>query len=108
MSGTVNSHGIEIYLAAFVSITAVWTGGTAAGTLKLQVSNDMVKPNDIVGGDPAVNVVNWVDYTGSSTNVAGAGNFGWNMAFQGYYWVRLVYTPSGGAGTINAILVEKQ
>lgn len=98
------SIGMPIDQMQFASIQAEWTGGTAAGTLKIQISNDIVTPSTTA--DPGANVVNWSDWTGSSTTVAGAGNFGWNVE-SGYSWVRLVFTRSGGTGTLNAIFTGK-
>jgi hypothetical protein len=82
-----------------ISIQAVITG-TAAGTLKLQGSDDFGSRNPI---EPAGSnqVVNWSDIANSSAPVTGAGTASWNFQGSFYKWIRLVYTASSGTGTIN-------
>lgn len=104
MASTINSLGVDLNQIPLFSIQAVFTG-SPVGTLKLQISNDIVNP--ISTGQQAAEVVNWTDYTGSSTAVSGAGNFVWNCLESGYRWVRLVYTPASGTGTLNATLSGK-
>lgn len=101
MAGSLNSFGEDVNQIFMFSIQAVFTGAPN-GTLKIQVSNDDV-PVGINGQDPAVNVVNWVDYTGSSQTILAAGNFMYIVAEGGYRWVRLVYTASSGSGTLNVV-----
>lgn len=66
-------------------------GGTLAGTLKIQVSNDPVTtPQASIAGD---------DLTGASVALA-AGAHGLIAAnTSAYNWVRLVWTASAGAGS---------
>jgi hypothetical protein len=71
---------------------AVWTGATAAGTLKLQASNDSV---------------NWSDITGSSTVVSGPGSYIWNAGDAWYPYVQLVFVQSSGTGNLNATVYGK-
>ena len=104
MTTTINSLGIDLNQVVLYSIQAVFTG-SPVGTLKLQISNDIVNP--IATGTQAVEVVNWTDYTGSSTPVTTSGNFVWNCLDVGYRWVRLVYTPTSGSGTLNATISGK-
>lgn len=99
MAGNLNSNGEEVNQIFNYSIQAVFSGAPV-GTFKLQVSCDDV-PVGLNGQDPAINVVNWVDYTGSSAAIAAAGNFMWIVADCGYKWVRLVYTRTSGTGTLN-------
>jgi len=111
MSSNVISIGIDCNQIALASIQAEWTGATATGTLKLQISNDLVavasSNTNPAGPDPAANVINWSDYTGSTTTVSGPGNFTWNMVYVGYRWLRLVYTAGSGTGTLNATFSGK-
>jgi hypothetical protein len=93
MGASINSSGIDLNQQMIYAIQAVWTG-TPAGTLKIQVSNDIVPV--------ASSVVNWTDYTGSSQTLSGsAGDFVWNVLNVGYRWMRLVYTRSSSTGTLN-------
>ena len=105
MSADVASYGIDLNQHVLYSIQAVYTG-TPTGTLKLQISNDIVKVG--IGNDQAANVVNWTDYTNSPVFLTGtSGDFVWNVFDVGYRWVRLVYVHSAGTGTINATFSGK-
>lgn len=103
-SATITSIGIDLNQLDLDSIQAVWTG-SPVGTLKIQVSNDIVAVAP--GANPAANVTHWSDYTGSSTAVSGAGDITYNMTFVGYRWVQLVYTKTSGSGTLNATFSGK-
>lgn len=111
MSSPVNSIGIDINQEFTWSIQAIWTG-TPIGTLTIQVSNDIVpvysSPTNPVGNNPAQNVVNWTTYSNSQVPINGnSGNWTYVAQLSPYRWVRLVYTPSMGSGTINANLFMK-
>lgn len=99
---TLASKGMQIQQGVNWSIQAVWTGGTADGVLTIEVSNDIVPVNPDSSGDPAINVVNWSTYTGSNTNVSGAGDFAWLAQNAGYQWVRLKFVKNSGTGVLNA------
>jgi hypothetical protein len=117
MASTVTSKGIHIngYNNATIvngAIQAIFSG-SPTGTIKLQISCDNVavplqanNNNPVENTDPAVNVVNWCDYSGSPQTISGAGIFIWNFFNPGYRWLRVVYTPSGGSGalTVQAVL----
>lgn len=99
LGASVNSSVVDLNQINLLSVQAIWTGGTAAGTLNIQVSNDNVqKISDIT---------NWTDYTGSSTTIAGAGDILYNMTFAGYRWMRLHFVRTSGTGTINATMSGK-
>ncbi len=101
MSGSLNSFGIDISQSNLTTIQASWSG-SPVGNLKLQISCDPVAVNGIVGQDPAKNVVNWSDYTGSTQAAGGsAGNFGWILGSVGYRWIRVVYTEASGTGSLT-------
>lgn len=111
MTTSGNSTGVDCNQIALASIQASWTGSTAAGTLQLQISNDIVpvdpSTSNPVGPDPAGLVVNWSNYTGSQTAVTGSGNFTWNLVYVGFRWIRLQYTATSGTGVINATFSGK-
>jgi len=92
LGASYTSPSIDMLYKEWGSIQAEWTGASAAGTLALAVSNDNV---------------NFSTYTGSSTTVAGPGNFMWNMLFVGFRYVEIVFTYSSGTGTLNATTVGK-
>ncbi len=100
------SIGINLSQLCLYSIQAVFTGAPS-GTFKVQLSCDRVPVNAAPGADPASNVVNWTDYTGSSQVVSAAGNFAWIISDAGYLWARLVYTKTSGTGSLNANFIGK-
>lgn len=108
LGASASSAGLYLDQVFGLSFVATWTGVSAAGTIKVQVSNDQVSPagysymNAAGLYDPAQNVVNWYDYAGTVQTIAGAGSFFWNMSTPGYIWAKLLFTYSSGTGTINA------
>lgn len=103
---TVTSLGLDMNQMVLASIQAVYTG-SPVGTLKLQISNDIVSAPPGGGTNLASLVTNWSDYTGSSLSISAAGDFTYNLLDIGYRWLRLVYTKSSGTGTINATFCGK-
>ena len=80
--------------------------GSPVGTLKLQMSND-VGTITSAADHTGTGVTNWTDITGSSFSVAAAGNWGWDYTLPGFRWVRMVYTPASGTGTISTTFQAK-
>jgi hypothetical protein len=93
-AATVSSAAIPALnlFAASAQITSVGAG--AAGTLKMQASND----DPLAPNQPT----NWSDISGASVAVSGAGSFLIPKLDLCYQWVRLVYTNSG-SGTIQVV-----
>lgn len=91
-AASVNSSAVSGQFLIYLSAQIVSTGAGAAGTLKIQVSNDPVE----VSGNP----VNWSDLSGASVVVAGAGAFLIPKVEICYRWFRCVYTNTG-TGTIQ-------
>jgi hypothetical protein len=89
------------------SICASWSGGV--GVLKLQASNNAQIDNvgDLTVAQMADPNAVWVDITGSSVAVNGAGDQFWNVADVYYKWFRVVYTRTSGTGTFTAYLNVK-
>lgn len=109
MGASINSKGMELFQGFVYSIQAIWTGASAAGTIKIQVSNDNVPPVQYssMGDDasnPSARVINWIDYPATDQTISGPGQFMWNFSDTGYAWVRVVFTRASGTGslTINA------
>lgn len=111
MSGNIFSNGIDLQQEWVYSIQANYSGvGPLAvagtGTMKLQVSIDNVPVNlsGPANGDPASNVRNWTDYSGSlasTSSVAGSSSFLWNVSYPGYRWIRFAYVAQSGSGIMN-------
>ncbi len=87
MGASFASAAIPLNFYYGCSIQAVWTGGSAAGSLFLTVSNDDVT---------------YSTYTGSATTVAGAGDFMWDVVQSNVKYVKLNFTRSGGTGSCSA------
>lgn len=107
MTGTVTSDGINLISIYAYSIQAYWSGGSGltAGTFKLQASND---PGDNGSGQGVSQPTHWTDVASSSQAISGAsGSILYDVTECGYRWVRLVYTPSGGSGTLTANINTK-
>ncbi len=104
-AATYNSIPFELPHMEGVSIQISTTSAsTAAGTVKLQCSNNALLDNQGVNApyvDP--NAV-WIDVAGSTNTISsGANSYMYNVAGVYYKWCRLVYTSSSGSGT--ALLV---
>jgi hypothetical protein len=95
MAANINSTGVDLQGLTEYSIQAVYSG-SPTGTLKLQISNDLVSDASLV--------TNWTDYTGSSVAISAAGNTMYKIDRSGERWARLVYTFSSGSGTLNVVL----
>ena len=68
--------------------------GTAAGTVKLQASND----EPTTGLPPS----NFVDISGATVSVSAAGQFLIPKLDVCYNYIRAVYTATSGTGTVTA------
>jgi len=97
------SQGINLISIYAYSIQAVHSG-TAAGTFKLQGSND---PGDNGSGQGVSQPTNWTDISDSPQAVSGAGSVLWDVTECSYRWVRMIYTATSGTGTLNAIINTK-
>jgi hypothetical protein len=76
--------------------------GSPTGTFKLQISNDTGTPNAQGDAKKYAGVTHWTDYDGSPLSVAAAGDVAWDVQNTGAEWVRVVYTPASGSGTITS------
>lgn len=100
MTTTINSIPTNIDAVISYSVQAVMTG-SPTGTIILQASLDVIT-------DSTSTITNWTPITDSEVNINSAGTYMVNYEFPSYSWVRLVYTPSGGSGTLNARLNTKK
>lgn len=100
MAASFNGAAMGIEFVDGYSICASWTdAGSLAGSLKLQASNNPFTDN--VNMTPASDAV-WVDIPGSTIAVSGVGSQFWNVADAKYSGYRIVWTRSGGSGTLSA------
>ncbi len=93
-TGTVVSSAIDANFLAYLTAQASFTDGTAAGTLKIQGSNDPANP-------PSTSSYN--DIASAAATVA-SGALTTTPVLAAplcYRWVRVSFTSSGGAGTFT-------
>ena len=91
-AGTTSTAALDISSMFASSCVAVFSDGTAAGTLKFQASDDKAASE---GGTPST----WVDLTGSASVSSGA-TTALPKIDVCYNWLRVTFVSSGGAGTI--------
>ncbi len=71
--------------------------GDESGTLKLEASN--------IGG---VDDDNWILVPNSTVSVSSGEHHMWNITGASYRFIRTVWTPTSGSGTISGYLVMKE
>ncbi len=93
-SSTVLSAAISSRFFTSVSAVATFTDAAAAGTLKLQTTNDI-----------AVNsATKWVDVPSTSQTVASGATTLIPITQVCYEWLRISFASSGGGGTFTVRL----
>lgn len=105
LSSSFESNAIYLGHAKFAAIQLVFTG-TPQGSFKLQASNDkggVQKSTEAGRGD---RVQNWTDVSGSMQNITESGNHMWAFELTPFRWVRVVWTPTGGSGTLIKLQVN--
>lgn len=75
-----------------ISFHSVFSG-TPEGTMLIQISNDLTEDETLV--------VNWVDYTGSLTNILGVEQFIINVKDISFRWIRVGYIFINSDGIVN-------
>lgn len=96
MAGNLTSPSISLLNTDKLAIQAVFVGANAqvpSGTFTLQVTNDQTT---------------WTTIAGSASTVSAAGDIMWNIVDLGYPYVRVVYTRTGGDGTLNCTVFTKE
>jgi len=94
LASTQTGPSIEVKGSDLYSIEAVVTAASSLnGTLKIQVS---------VSGN------NWSDLTGSTLTLTTDGTSIYSISEVAYNYVRLVWTRTGGSGTLNATVSRKR
>jgi hypothetical protein len=97
---TVSQTGAAVDAGQLVSMSAhaYFGDATAAGTVKLQASNDP----DAQGPVSAFAPTNWVDIPSATAAITAGAPAIITIANMSYRWIRAVYTrTSGGSSTIN-------
>jgi hypothetical protein len=91
-SGTVNSAAVDTSYLEEMSAVVTFSDVAAAGTLKLQASNEQKSP------------VVWVDIPAATVTVAAGATSLLPRSLLCFMWVRAVWTSTGGAGTFTVNL----
>lgn len=97
---SITSDTINLENILYLAVQAVWTG-TPTGTIKLQGSCDT--GTTIAGNTDGDGVSNWTDIASATLSPAGSASSGFiELKETGIKWVRLVYTKSGGSGSLTS------
>jgi hypothetical protein len=104
MTGTVISIPTGINKLSEIGYDISWTG-SPVGTFSCQVSNTYTQNAEGVTQNPG----NWTSLILSSVPMATGtpGNGFIDIDATGAAWIRLVYTPTSGTGTLNATVAAK-
>lgn len=100
---SLTSNWVDIHSVPNFNISAVFTGGSPTGTLKIQQSNSLQstggnRPQPAPLGSDPIDTKDCPTGNGAvSVSVSGAGVYLLDQHFAGYRWVRLVYTATGAA-----------
>lgn len=91
MSTLIQSSPLLLLQSGY-AIQAIWTSSSIIGAMKLQFSCAFDTPL----------ATEWSDYSGTDIAVTTDNdNFGYVDICPVFRWVRLVYTPTSGTGTLN-------
>lgn len=106
---------IPVDLSAGFNLDPIWLGhamdfsiqlvftGTPAGTFKLQASADKGTSTKGEGFyDLNSTLGNWTDIDCSDQILTEAGDHMWTGQDLGFRWVRVVWTPTGGSGSLTS------
>lgn len=104
MSGSITSSAVEVKLQDNVGVQLHWTG-TPTGTFAIQVSMDHredIEGNIVVAG-------HWVSLILNPTvSAAGSADDAYvDLNQLSAMYIRIVYTASGGSGTLDAFINAK-
>lgn len=100
-NASANSSPIDASAMVGFSVQASFTDAAAAGTLKVQFSNDHYGSGNLPFD---FTPTNWSDITGASVVVAAGAVSAILFTNVSYQWLRLVWTRTAGAGTFTATL----
>lgn len=95
MSGALTSEPVSLFSIYGFSIQLVYTG-SPDGEMKLQGSNDASFESQAY-----INPTNWTDLSGTAIAIAAAGSYIYNYSLVPFNWVRVVWTPSSGSGSLS-------
>lgn len=94
------SPAIWIGHISMFSIRVEWTG-TPLGVFYLEGSTDPGNPNAQSAVQQYSGVENWTTVQDSEQAVNTDGNHMWNHRAPGWFWVRVVWDPTSGSGSLT-------
>lgn len=98
-TGSVNGSQLDCGEWVSASFQIVFGDSTAAGTFKLQASNDIFQPG---GQSSNFTVTNWTDIPSATATIASGASALITVNVMSYRWIRAVYTrASGGSTTVS-------
>lgn len=100
LGSTFKSNALDLAVYYGASIQAIWTGNTAAGSLSLQYSNVYLP-------GASTNDSDWSTDANSTQTVSGPGNFFFDLTTTQGRYVRLLFVPSAGTGSMSAYVNGK-
>lgn len=100
-NATVSSSAVDSSFMYGLSVIADFSDAAAAGTVKIQASNDFTDAGNLsMDFVPTV----WVDIASASAAVAAGASVRIAVPELCSRWIRVVWTRSAGAGTFNVKL----
>lgn len=108
MASTITSAPTNINRLPGLSYDLVWTG-TPTGTFAVQVSNSYTQnPDGTTNAAGSWNSLPTSAFVGTYPVPAGSSGFGFlDVVGTEAAWCRLLYTPSGGSGTLTVVVAAK-
>lgn len=98
-TGSVTGGQIDTSQVVSASFQPVTGDSDAAGTVKLQASNDL----DLQGTVSNFAVTNWTDITSATSTIASGVGPLIEVANMKYRWIRAIYTRSSGGSTTISV-----
>jgi hypothetical protein len=89
MGASFSSNPINVRNGIHFGLTLAWTGGTAAGQFKIQISNES-----------SSSPTNFDDLSSSVFTVSGAGSQSYLIGPLACSWIKIVYTRTSGNGQL--------
>lgn len=98
LSASFNSDPIPLEQYTYYSLSFTVSAATGlTGSWKLQYTNDHgFDPG--AGGKNVTGLSNWIDVANSTEAITSNGTTAANYAGAGYFWLRVVWTATGGTG----------
>lgn len=100
---TATITGLSFFVGQAIAASFVCTFGdaTAAGTVKVQGSNDLPV------GDPNVFVpTNWADITNATSTIASGAGPAIVLPTMNFQYIRVIYTKSSGGSTTLQVIMS--